>query len=125
GLASHRLSQCRIELELLGGLLRAQVPHLEPLLRKIVQKAARPVVCEHPADLLHEDLRVAQLPPLGNLEELVVWNALPQEEGQARGQFEIAQSMDRGARSRILLNPQHELRRREQRFERALDASIE
>src|SRR5207253_11111605 len=65
-LPSHGVTQCGIELELLGGLLRAQVPYLEPLLGKVFQEAARPIVGEHPPNLLCQDLRIGQLLALGN-----------------------------------------------------------
>jgi hypothetical protein len=81
---------------------------------------------QHPADLLRQDVRLAQLLALSQLQEIVVRDALPQEEGQPRRELQIAQAVDAARRIRaIFLDAQHELRRGEQRLEGAGDARVE
>ena len=74
-----------------------------------------------------EHRRILQLALRREVEQLVVGNAPPQEERQPRRQLEIAQPVDvagLGA-GRLALDAEQELRRRQQRFERALDAGVE
>ena len=40
---------------------------------------------------MFQDRRILEFTAFGQVEELIVWDAAPQEKGQARGQFEIAQ----------------------------------
>ena len=82
GFAGHCIPERRVELELLRGLLRAEIANLQPLSGKVIEEAFRPGVCEHPAHLLQQHVPITQLQALGDLQQLLVWNALPEEEGQ-------------------------------------------
>ena len=68
------------DMELLRGLLAADVTHLEPLPGEVVEKALRPLIGEHPMDLLAQNLSIFQLPALGDLEELVGMRGLVSSE---------------------------------------------
>src|SRR5690606_430597 len=57
---------------------------VEPLEREILDERHRAVVREHPADLPREDLGVAELRRVRELEQLLVRQAAPEEERQAR-----------------------------------------
>ncbi len=65
------------------------IASLEPLAGKVVHEAGRSAVGEHPTHLLRENLRVPETTGRRDVQQLVVWNALPQEEGQARGQLDV------------------------------------
>ena len=64
---------------------------------------------------------------LGEVEQLVVRNAAPQEERQPRRELDVAQPMDGAGRDvrRILLDAEQEVRDRQHALERALDAAVE
>src|SRR5690606_15555047 len=49
---------------------------------------------QHATDLLQQYVFVMQLPLLGNGQQFGVWNAAPQEEGEARSQLKIADRVD-------------------------------
>ena len=88
------------------------VAHRQPLLDEVVEKARRPAIGEHPVDLLLEDGRILQPAARGEVDQLVVGHAPPQEERQPRRQLEIAQLVDRARLrvGRIALDAQEELR---------------
>ena len=84
-------------------------------------------VGQHAPHLLRQHGRVLQLPARRDVEQLVVGNAPPQEERQPRGQLEIADPVGGAGRGagRLALDAEQELRRRQQRLERPLDAGVE
>ena len=61
------------------------------------------------------------------VEQLVVRNAAPQEERQARGEFQVADAIGgiRRDAGRILLDAEQELRTHQHRAQRHLDAGVE
>ena len=64
------------------------------------------------------------LPCSATLQQLVVRNAAPEEERQPRRELEVADAIGRAGRrrSRIALDAEDELRRRENPLERRFDA---
>ena len=70
---------------------------------------------------------IRQLAARGDAEQLLVGDAAPQEERQARGQLDVAQRvhLSRRRAGRVLLHAEEEIRIDEQPFERELDAGVE
>ena len=103
---------------------------VQPLSGKIVdQGTRRPRIGEHPLHLLLERCGLRQLAALGGVEQPVVWNAVPQEEGQARGELEIRQSI-RGrpgsfGPGNVPMHAQQEIRIDEHALECELNSRIE
>ena len=92
GLAPEREPQVLVETgeEPRVGLLRVHVAQEEPLLGEVVDEGGRPRVGEHAAHLAVEHVGLAQLAADGGVEQLVVGDAAPQEERQARRELEVA-----------------------------------
>ena len=55
------------------------ISHLEPLSDKVVHESRGARVGEHPPHLGRQRVRLIQLAPLSEVEELVIGNALPQK----------------------------------------------
>src|SRR5690606_28115911 len=64
---------------------------VEPLEREIANERLGALVGEHAPHLLLHDARRAEAPGLGKLEQLLIRQAAPEEEGQPRRQLEIAE----------------------------------
>jgi hypothetical protein len=66
-------------------------------------------------------------PSRGDVDQLVIRNAAPEEEREPRGQIEIAQAIGRagGDACRFTFEPEQELRVDQQPRQRALDAALE
>ena len=76
------------------GLNGRQLAKIEPLAGEILDERVGLAVGEHPLHLLLQRRRVAQ-PALGRqVEQLVVRNAAPQEEREARGELDVADAID-------------------------------
>jgi hypothetical protein len=85
---------------------RSEVSQVEPLLGKIVHQRLRPRVGKHAPHFLLELDRLLQFAVNRGVQQFVVRNAAPKEEGEARRQVEIAEGV-RGVRrnaGRILLD---------------------
>ncbi len=80
--AAERLPQVLVEI-LRGRLHVREIAQVEPLAGKIVRQRLRLRIGEHPLHLLLEDLGIVELPLGGDIEQLVVRNAAPEEERQA------------------------------------------
>ena len=109
------------------GIPVSQLAQEQPLSREIADQRPRARILQHPPDLLLEHRGILELALLGGLQELLVGNAAPQEERQARRQLEVADAI-RGARGnvrRIALEPEHEVRVRQNPAQRHLDALVE
>ena len=108
-------------------LLGLDVPQVEPLLGEVVDQRARAAVGQHPLHLRLEHRRIAEGAVDGAVEQLVVRDAAPQEERQARGQLQVADAVGRAGRGvrRIALDAEEELGADEQPLEGALDAPVE
>src|SRR5262249_21729461 len=87
----------------------------------------RPRVIQQTFDLLVENRRVLELAFLSEFEQLVVGNAAPQEEGEPRSEFPIADAVDRARRAlaRIQLDTEQKVRGNQDGTERLLDAEVE
>ena len=66
------------------------VAQMQPLAGKVVHERRGPRVRQHPPHLLIQHRRILQPAALGELQQLIVGNAAPQEERQPRRQLEIA-----------------------------------
>ena len=108
-------------------VLRMDVADLQPLTGEVVREPRGAAVRQQAPHLPGEGLGVAQAARLRQVEQLVVRDALPQEERQPRGQLQVAQRVDaaRPRAGRGPLDAQQEARHREQGFEGALDARLE
>src|SRR5262249_8410368 len=129
GLAPQRVSQRLVEVreQDLVGMFRVDVAQEQPLRREIGDERLRSRVGEHAPHLCIEYFRIFQTPGDRGIEQLVIRNAAPQEERQARREIEIADAIDRaggnvGGRT---LEAEQELRADEQPLDRLLNAAIE
>ncbi len=69
---------------------------IQPLGGEIVdERSGRARIGQHAPHLLFQDCRSRELSALGQVEQAVVGNAAPQEKGQARGDFHVAQTIGR------------------------------
>ena len=123
---SKRGAQIRVPL----GILRRKVVELaesQPLADEVHDEALRARVGEHPLDLLLEHARIVQ--PIGRsgFEQLVVRNAAPEKEGEARCELEVGDPIDAGDRDvgRLALESIQKLGIDEQPRQRILDAAFE
>ncbi len=107
--------------------VRAQVPDVEPLAGEVADEGAGARIREHPTDLPLDAGGRLQLSLFRGLQQRIVRDAAPQEEGEARGQLDVADSVRRRGRNplRILFDPEDELRAHENAPERELDSRIE
>ena len=74
-----------------------QAIQLQPLGWEIVAKPTRSPIIQHPVNLCAEHFRITQLAGLGKVEQRVVRNAAPEEQGQSRGQLEITDALTAAA----------------------------
>src|SRR5207247_5346097 len=129
GFPVERLAQVVVEVRKRLGI-RRHVPHVpqeEPLPGEVVHERAGAVVGEEPAHLLLQHLRMPQLASDRDVEQFVVRNAAPDEEGQARGQLDVAEPIRDGGRGlwRILFDSEQEVDRDQNPSKRRLDAALE
>ena len=105
----------------------AQVAQVQPLAREVGDERLRPRIGHHPADLPHQDVRPAKPPFVGQLQQLVVGDAAPQEERQARGQLVVVDV--KGAARRLIrrlgFSAEDEGRRGQDAAERKPDPALE
>ena len=110
------------------GLLRVDVAQEQPLLGEVRDQRSRSRVGQHPAHLrVRAPPARAAVPATATFEQLVVGNAAPEEERQARRQLEVADADTTvaGGAGRLALDAEQELRADQQPLERALDAGVE
>ena len=112
------------------GLFRFDVAHEQPLLGEVADERFGSSVAQHPPDLALEHGRCVQLPLRRDVEQGVVRNAAPEEEGKARRELEIAHARDLHGLALsdvegLAFDSEKKLRADEQAFQRALDAAIE
>ena len=95
--------------------------------REALRERRRALVGEHALDLALELIGLVQLAGDGGVDELVVGQAAPQEERQARRELEVADAVEAARRrvGRVLLDAEQELRRDEYVSERRLQAGLE
>ena len=129
GLALEALAQALVELgeDVRIGLLLREIAQVEPLPGEIRDQRFGARIVQHAPHLLVQHGGVLQLALLRQVQQLVVGNAAPQEEGEPRRQFQIADAIDAAGRAarRILLDAEEEVGRNQQRAQRLLDAEIE
>ena len=94
---------------------------------KLRHQLLRPRILEHPPDLLFQNGVFVQLILAGQLQQLVVGDAAPQEERQARGQFQIGDAIDLagGQIGRLGLAAEHKFGVRQDPAQRHLDPVVE
>ena len=107
---------------------RRQIPQVQQLLRRSFPPARRIEdrrACAAPAARAPSGLLQPSL--AGHVDQLVVRNAAPQEERQARGQFQVADAIGSpgGEIGRFLFGAHEKLRARQQPPKRQLDAVLE
>ena len=125
----HRLAQVGIEVRkrLRVGRHQPDVPEVEPLPAEVVDERLRARIGQHAADLPSEHIRVAQVAALGGGEELVVRDAAPQEEGQARGQLDVRHRIGRAGRDvfRVRFAAEQEVRAHQNAAQRHFYSRVE
>src|SRR5438477_6439621 len=125
----HRLPQVVVEIWEQVGVRRGivQLPQPEPLAGKVLRQRRGPRISQHPSNLLLQHGWVAQLSSLRHSQELIVWNAGPEEERQPRRQLEIADPVGHSGPDvgRVALHPEQKCRLNEERLQRPLDPGLE
>ena len=106
---------------------RIQVAQVEPLLGEVGNQVPRPRVGQHAPHLALEHRRFAEIAPRGGIQQLLVGNAAPEEEGETRRQFEIADAIRSACRpaGRLPFDAEQELGARQDRGQTHLDARLE
>ena len=128
-LAPESFAQRAIEVrkQVHDGLAGLHAANVQPLPREVFDERVRARVGDHPLDLLLEHLGVVQTTLRGKLDQLLVRDAAPEEEREARGELQIADPVRRPRRrpGRLDLRSIDELRIREDALHHGLDAVIE
>ena len=106
---------------------RRQIPQIEQLRSEVADESVGSRVGEHAPHLLLQHTGIAELLLTGEVDQLVVRNAAPEEERQTRSQLQVADAIRlTGGHVRWLLFSAHEkLRARQQPPKRQLDAVVE
>ena len=129
GLLPERLPQAVVEVgeDVDVGLETVEVPEVQPLAGEVPHECPRPSIGEHAPHLRLQHLRLAEPLRRRQLEQLVVRDAAPEEERQARRQGEVVDAVQRVRRRAgwIALDSEQELRADEQPFDCPLNAGIE
>ncbi len=103
-----------------------QLAQIQPLTGEILGQGLGARIVQHARDLLLEHSGPAELLLLSHAQQFLVGNAAPQEEGQARRQFEIADAMHRAGRvGGIDFVHEQEAGRNQNPFQRGFDAMLE
>ena len=127
GLVQHRLAEPLVEIpeHKAVRMLLLEVANIEPLSGEIVRQGLRLGIGEHPRDLTVEDHRVVKPAFFCNIEEVVVRDAAPEEERQPRGEFEVADRMDRAGRTlRGFFMHEQEVRGHQDGLQRRADSGL-
>ncbi len=103
------------------------VAQIEPLLEEVADQRVGAPVREHAPHLPVEHGRLTQRAVRRDTQQLVVGDAAPQEERDARGEVEVADRVRRALRDagRIGFEPEEELRLDQQPRQRRLNARVE
>ena len=80
------------------GRNRIQIPQVQPLRGEVGDEVLGSRIRQHAAHLALEHRRLVELAPRREIEQLIVRNAAPQEEGEARRQVQIADAIRRAGR---------------------------
>ena len=103
------------------------VADVQPLAGEVVDQRLRARVGQHPLHLPLQHVRVAQLPRDGQIQQLVVRDAAPEEEREARGQLQVGYGVGRTGldRGRLVLEPEQEARADQDAAHGQLDTCLE
>ncbi len=125
-LAAKCVAQVRVEVRILGREI-GELAEIEPLAGEVLDEPLRARVGEHARDLCGEHRRIVELAGGREREQLVVRDAAPEKERQARRELEIADPVDGADRDvgGVALEPIEESRIDEQPRQRVLDADLE
>ena len=106
---------------------RFHIAQPQPLPREIGRQVHRTSVRQHPSRLLLQLARLAQLAPNRHLQQFIIGDTTPQEERQARRQFQIADPINPTRRNFlwVALHPEQKLRVGEYRSQRHRNAGVE
>jgi hypothetical protein len=109
------------------GRLQRNVANPQPLAGEIVDHRFGAPIRQHAADLLLQHGGLFQLAASGEIQQLVVGNAAPQKERQARGELEIIDFVRDAGLSfrRIAFHAEQKLRADQDSSQGGLDAGIE
>ena len=106
GFLLERLAQVVVELAAFG-LRGGELPQMQPLGREVVDQRARLRVREHSFHLALDFAGLAQPLLGGRLQQLIIGHAAPDEEGETRGEIDVAdpeslagRQASRGSRSK-------------------------
>ena len=104
-----------------------QLPQVQPLVAEVGHQRFRFLIRQHAARLLFEHRGIVQLALHGQVQKLIVGDAAPQEERQARGQFQIADAIGRagGHARRLAFEAEDKARIDQDARQRLLDAGVE
>src|SRR5204862_394578 len=100
---------------------------LQPLAAEVAHQRLRTWIRQHALELAIQNRRFMQRVLLGRRQQLVVRDAAPQEERQARCEIHVADAIRRIRRGalRLAFEPEQKLRADENAAERELDAGFE
>jgi hypothetical protein len=118
----------QVLVEVLGvGLHVIELAQIQPLTGEVLDDGVRFRVGEHARDLLLQYLRIAEAPLCSDVEQLIVWDAAPQEERQPRGEIGVADAigLTDSQRGRFVFRAVHESWRDENARQCLLDAGVE
>ena len=128
-LAAKGLSQVLVETWKVSRIrfLQLDVPKIQPLLGEIRDQRFGSGVGQHAPHLLVEHARRAELTATRQVEQLVVRDAGPEKERQARGELEIGDPVDLsvGHTGRVSFDAEQKLRAHQHAFDGALDTALE
>ena len=99
----------------------------QPLPGDVVHQRLSARIGQHPARLLLEHRGIGEPAGAGQLQQLIVRNAAPEEEGKSRRQLEIADPVHRASRQvgRLVFEAEDELRIDEHARQGVLDPGLE
>src|SRR5262249_28384667 len=117
------------ELRKANGIRRREtkIAKLQPLAGEVFDQRLGATIRKHPANLLLEHFGTPQAAALSQIEQHLVWNAAPEEEGQTRGELEIRRGVRLGSRDGggLPLDAEQEVRADEHLLKRELNARLE
>ena len=67
-----------------------QIAKVEPLIGKIIDQRYGARIGQHAARLFLQGIRIAQFISLRSIEQFIVGDTAPEEEGETRGEFDAA-----------------------------------
>src|SRR5262245_29806534 len=71
-----------------------EIPEMQPLPAEIADKGRRPLILQHPPNLLFQNSRVAQFFLFCQFQQPIIWNAAPEEKRESGSEIEIVQPVN-------------------------------